>query len=98
MKFKRNHLRPEELYFWRDSTGNEIDLLVESGDHLLAVECKAGHTVARDWFGGLEKFASLASQVEGLIIMGGDQGQPRSEIPVASWREIGATLAERFGA
>ena len=98
MKFKHNHLRPEELYFWRDSAGNEIDLLVEAGDRLLAVDCKAGQTVARDWFGTLEKFAHLAGQSEGLIVMGGDQGQPRSEFPVASWREIGATLEERFGA
>jgi predicted AAA+ superfamily ATPase len=97
MKFKRNHLRPEELYFWRDSAGHEIDLLVEAGDRLLAVECKAGQTVARDWFGALEKFARLADPVEGLIVMGGDQGQPRSDFPVISWREIGVTLEGRFG-
>lgn len=96
MKFKRNHLRPEELYFWRDSAGNEIDLLVEAGDRLLAVECKAGQTVAGDWFGALEKFGRLAGQAEGLVVMGGDRGQPRSEFPVVSWREIGAMMAERF--
>lgn len=97
MKFKRNHLRPEELYFWRDSTGNEIDLLVEAGDRLLAVECKAGQTVAGDWFGALEKFGCLAGQVEGLIVMGGDQGQLRGDFPVVSWRAMGAMMEERFG-
>lgn len=97
MKFKRNHLRPEYLYFWRDSAGHEIDLLVEAGDRLLAVECKAGQTVAGDWFVGLEKFGRLASNMEGLIVMGGDKGQPRSDFPVVSWREIGAALGERFG-
>lgn len=97
MKFKRNHLRPEELYFWRDSAGHEIDLLVEAGDRLLAVECKAGNTVARDWFSALEKFSHLAGNVAGLIVMGGDQGQPRGAYPVVSWRDIGATLTERLG-
>ncbi len=97
MKFKRNHLRPEELYFWRDSAGHEIDLLVEAGDRLLAVECKAGQTVARDWFGALEKFGRLAEHMQGLLVMGGDQGQPRSEFPVVSWREIGAMMEKRFG-
>jgi predicted AAA+ superfamily ATPase len=97
MKFKRNRLRPEELYFWRDSAGNEIDLLVEAGDRLLAVECKAGQTVAGDWFGTLEKFGRLAGRVQGLIVMGGDQGQPRTDFPVVSWRAMGAMLEERFG-
>ncbi len=97
MKFKRNHLRPEELYFWRDSAGHEIDLLVEGGGRLLAVECKAGQTVAQDWFTALDRFDALAGPTQGMVIMGGDQGQPRSPFPAISWRELGDAMESRLG-
>ena len=96
IKHKRNHLRPEELYFWRDSVGHEIDLLIERGDRLVAVECKAGQTVAQDWFPPLERFLALAGNAEGLILHGGDIGEPRSHTPVVGWRNIEAALSAAF--
>ncbi len=97
MKHKRNHLRPEELYFWRDSAGHEIDLLVERGERLLAVEIKAGQTVAGDWFPPLERFAAFAGNTDCLILHGGDTGQPRSSTPVVAWRDLEQALAAGFG-
>jgi len=44
------------LYFWRDSNGNEVDVVIELGQGLMPVEIKAGKTVARDFFSGLEKW------------------------------------------
>lgn len=98
IKHKRNHLRPEELYFWRDSTGHEIDLLVERGSHLIAVECKAGQTVAQDWFPPLDRFSALAGdKVGSLILYGGHAGQPRSRTPVIGWPNLREALAVAFG-
>lgn len=96
IKHKRNHLRPEELYFWRDSAGHEIDLLVERGNRLLAVECKAGQTVAQDWFPPLERFTILAENTSSLIVYGGDSNQPRSKTPVIGWRNIDEALSLAF--
>jgi hypothetical protein len=97
IKYKRNYLRPEELYFWRDSAGHEIDLLIERGNRLLAVECKAGRTVAQDWFLPLEKFATLTGNAEGMVVYGGDIGQPRSRTPVLGWRDMEQALPVAFG-
>src|SRR3990172_8934281 len=47
------------LYFWRDQTGHEIDLLVDYGRTLLPVEIKSGKTVAGDFFNGLRYWMSL---------------------------------------
>lgn len=93
IKHKRNHLRPEELYFWRDHVGHEIDLLVERGDCVVAVECKAGQTVAQDWFPPLERFRTLANNADDLIVFGGETGQPRSQTPVIGWRKLDEALA-----
>lgn len=93
VKRRRNGLRAEELHFWRDAAGNEVDLLVTRGEEVLAaVECKSGRTVAEDWFGPLERFAKLAGGTRRLIVYGGDIDQPRGDAPVYGWRSLGRML------
>lgn len=94
VKHKRNRMGPEDLFFWRDSAGNEIDLLVETGGRLAAVECKSGRTVARDWFAPLERFGTLAGVAASMVIYGGDADQPRSGASVWGWRHVGQALAQ----
>ena len=38
------------LFFYRDSKGNEVDLVLVSGAHFAPIEIKAGMTVTRDLF------------------------------------------------
>lgn len=47
---------PSTSFFWRDNTGHEIDLLIEEGDGLKAIEIKSGVTINEDFFKGLEFF------------------------------------------
>jgi predicted AAA+ superfamily ATPase len=98
VKYRRHALRDEELHFWRDSVGNEIDLLVTRGEEIIAaVECKSGRTVAEDWFAPLAKFAALAGETRRTIIYGGDADQSRTAGAVYGWRSIGRALAGIFG-
>ena len=36
-----------ELYFWRDSAGHEVDLLIPQGNRFMPVEIKSGATGAQ---------------------------------------------------
>ena len=78
------------IYFYRDSTGNEVDLLWPVGGKFRAIEIKAGATVNPDYFRGLTQFAKAhPDQVEGgCVIFGGEQNQNRSDWPVWSWRTL----------
>lgn len=97
VKRRRNGLRHEELYFWRDAAGNEVDLLVTRGDEVLAaVECKSGRTVAEDWFAPLARFAKLAGEPRRMLIYGGDADQPRGDAPVYGWRALGRALDDIY--
>lgn len=72
------------LFFYRDSHGNEVDLLAERADGVYGVEIKAGATVAPDYFKGLrqlEKISGLKLR-GGAVVYGGDKPQPRSDYPV----------------
>lgn len=97
VKRRRHALRAEELYFWRDAAGQEIDLLVTRGETILAaVECKSGRTVAEDWFAPLARFAALAGKPHTLLVYGGDADQSRTTTPVFGWRSISRALDSVF--
>lgn len=90
MKDRLNAGESAEMYFYRDSEGNEVDLLLPTGGKVHAIEIKAGATVNPDYFKGLKTFAAHypASVSGGSVIFGGTQGQDRSDWPVHSWLQL----------
>lgn len=95
LKGRSNRGKSDNLFFWRNHVGQEIDVVVEHGQRLLPVEIKSGSTVAPDWFDGLQRWCDLAGDVAETpyLVYGGDQQQGRDDIAVLPWREIGQ-LAE----
>lgn len=55
-----NRGRPAELYFFRDSNGNEVDLLVPDRPQLKAIEIKSATTFKMSRFNGLQRFSKIA--------------------------------------
>jgi uncharacterized protein len=90
LKDRYNSGEAAPLHFYRDSEGNEVDLLMPQGGGQHAIEIKAGATVNNDYFKGLKTFASHhpAHIKGGSVIYGGDTHQPRSDWPVYSWQSL----------
>ena len=90
MKDRLNAGESAEMCFYRDSEGNEVDLLLPTGGQLHAIEIKAGATVNPDYFKGLKTFAAHHPRAlaGGGVIFGGVEGQNRSDWPVYSWRQL----------
>ena len=85
------HLGQEpDLYFWRDSTGHEVDILLERGSHLVPIEVKSGETLASDFYVGLQYWLALAQTPTGpaALVYGGDQTVRRSGIITYSWADL----------
>ena len=82
-----NSGKEHSIYFWRDSTGNEIDILVDEGDTLTPVEIKAGQTVTSDFFKGIRFWQKLSTDIDqrAALIYGGDKSYIRSETYVYPW-------------
>ncbi|MFZ5800251.1 MAG: DUF4143 domain-containing protein, partial [Candidatus Omnitrophota bacterium] len=79
------------LYFFRDNIGNEVDLIIERGRRVMAVEIKAGQTVNSDWFKGLDYLKKVMgkSVLSRMLIYGGNENQERTSFNIVSWRDIG---------
>lgn len=81
---------PSSLFFWRDSKGLEIDLLLENGDNLMPVEIKSGETVAPDFMDGLKKWSSLSgnSAIPSRLVYAGDRDFVSGPTQVISWNTL----------
>ena len=77
-----------DLYFWRDSTGHEIDILMDHGQELVPIEVKSGQTFTSDYLKGLTYWKSLPDQehCRAALVYGGDPSYIRQGIAVLSWR------------
>ena len=84
----------ENIYFWRDSAGHEIDCIIDQGDKLIPFEIKSGKTVSPDFFKGL-RFWSKISKTDGskmYVVYAGSMDQIRNQGNVLSWRSFGNTI------
>jgi predicted AAA+ superfamily ATPase len=88
------------LFHYREARGPEIDLLVEQGEELAAVEIKSGATTTADYFKNLKRFsermtgAGKTHRVRNYVVYGGDDSQRRSDAQVLSWRHVQKVVAD----
>ncbi len=94
MKSRLNQGEQPSLFFWRDSNGNEVDVVVEQGTRLIPIEIKSGRTVTRDAFAGLMKWRALAGDVavDPVLIYGGGGDFRQHDVTVVGWRQAGRVV------
>jgi predicted AAA+ superfamily ATPase len=76
-----------DLSFWRDSSGQEIDFLIDRGQELVPIEAKSATTLAGDALTGLSRWQAMSGQTGGpaALVYGGDECSHRSAAMVYSW-------------
>jgi predicted AAA+ superfamily ATPase len=85
--------KDSHLFFWRDQTGREIDIVVEKGSVILPVEVKAGQTFNPDFCKHLTYFKTLAHDVAtGFVVYGGEKTEKRKDVQLVAWRDLDAEL------
>lgn len=76
--------------FWRDSTGNEVDLLQYVGGKPYAYEIKSGATYSPNFFSGIAKWAKLsgAEQEQCFAIYNGEKNLKTSTGELLKWADL----------
>lgn len=92
VKQRFNAGQSAELYFWRDSTGLEVDVVFEQPDGLHAIEIKSGATVAADWLHAASRWQGLVGEPTPppWIVFGGEGRYSRQGVEMWGWREFAA--------
>jgi hypothetical protein len=78
------------ISFYRDHQGHEVDLIVERGDTMVAVEAKSGRTIAGEFFADLSWLASQElgaanARLDPILVYGGQERQRRTQALVVPW-------------
>lgn len=81
----------QEFFFWRDSNGNECDLLTLVGNRFDVFEIKASRTIYPKHFQGMDFFdAASGGRVRNkTLVYGGLENQDRTAGRVRGWRTCG---------
>ncbi len=91
VKHRWNHGNLRPPYFWRDSNGREVDLVLDDGPRLLGIEIKSGATFAGDWERGLAAWRETVGERNSerpVVIWGGADSGPRSHSYALAWDAI----------
>ncbi len=90
LKYRAHRGKRNNLHFWRDAKGNEVDLVIESGSEVMPVEIKLGATISEDYFKGLRLFSGklAAPPCHCAVVYGGNEQQHRSGISIWRARDV----------
>lgn len=85
------------MHFYRDTKGHEVDLVIDHGGRRLAVEIKAGQTIAPDAFDALDRLQNQLTDVaptDTVVAYGGAVTQHRSKGTILAWSDVGTWASE----
>ncbi len=94
LKARLNRGFPADLFHLREDRGIEIDLIVESGERIIAVEVKSGKTLAADFFSNLSDLSLRFARdfphlrLERRLVYGGDRSEERHGVQVVPWDAV----------
>jgi len=89
---KKNHhlYLHQDYYFWQDSNGHEVDLLIKTLSGFSVFEIKATQTINAGLFKEMDRFEenAVAANVDKTLIYGGVENEKRTNYTVLSWKNI----------
>lgn len=101
LKARYNAGKRAELFFYRDSHGHEVDLLIREAGALTPVEIKSASTFSPHFLKGLERFHALGAGpcARGLVLYNGEPHLTVNGIRILNPLAVGDLTAEllQFG-
>lgn len=89
MKNRFNRGERSNLYYWRDSSGNEMDVLIDEGLVLKPIEIKSSATIQSSFFKNFKFWEKLTGYQGGTVFYTGDRREERSSgVVVEQWQHI----------
>lgn len=90
LKTRYNQGLMPDLYYFRDSNGNEVDLVIQDGRRLTAVEIKSAATLSADQLKGLKRFQALTPRNDqSFLIYNGPCRQLNGQTRALNFRRTG---------
>ncbi len=94
MKHFAHHGYHSDLYFFRDSNGQEVDLIVDRGMKQIPIEIKSSGTFNTDFLKGISYWQKLTdksnetTQERGFVVYTGTQPHQGQKYSLLKWNEL----------
>lgn len=90
IKNKFNKIETSNMMFFRDHTGNEIDIVFDNITDIDILEIKFSKTINSDFLKAFNYLKNLSIKVKNsILIYGGDQSYKREGVSIKSWKKVG---------
>lgn len=91
LKSRYNRGLQNNLFFWRDNHGKEVDCIIESNSKLYPLEIKSSSTKSLHFFDGVQYYAKLSKGKagKGAVVYGGKEELVLSEGHLIPWNKMG---------
>lgn len=75
LKSRYNQGKRPQFYFYRDTNGNEVDLVIKKGRELMPIEIKSAATFTRHFLKAIEQFKDLTGNrcQDGYVLYDGEE-------------------------
>ena len=89
IKNRKNKEQFGDIYFYRDSTGNEVDVLIENEGNLIPIEIKSAVKIQKEHHKNLKWFQKVFRQDGGVLLYAGNENESfPNEIKQLSWTNV----------
>ncbi|MBN2436411.1 MAG: DUF4143 domain-containing protein [Spirochaetes bacterium] len=89
LKTRYNNVKTNNISFYRDAKGHEVDLLYAVADKNITVEIKAAATFREDFFSGLDYFdQAISPAIKKIVVYDVDRDEERSRGIVTNFNNI----------
>ncbi len=88
LKQRYNNGQRSNLYYWRDRTGNEIDLLLEQSQHVIPIEIKSSVTYHSDFVKALNYWKKIYPQTKKSYLVYTGKSIGHTGVDLLNWKEI----------
>ncbi|MBU0571228.1 MAG: ATP-binding protein [Candidatus Omnitrophica bacterium] len=90
LKKRFNAVKENNLFYFRDNVGNEIDIVLDYSDKVFPIEIKSGATFSEDMLKGLRYYSKLTDNFTNhpCLIYGGASSFSFKDFSVLSFKDI----------
>ncbi len=92
LKTRYNNGQRGNLYYWRDRTGNEIDVLIDQSSQVIPVEIKTASTFNTDYVKGINYWKKINPDTKKSYVIYNGKSATLNTTEILNWKELGAKL------
>ena len=92
-KYHYHHGIPDNIYYFRDYQGHEVDVLIERSNSIDLIEVKSAATFQQNYLKSLNYFGKLyTGSITKALVYGGEESYKYKDTYLANWRNISSLL------